>query len=100
MSAIMYPVHSTDECVMSEEQHAPKHQRGTLPRRLPLCYRIFFLLILTLFGLHLLADRSVESSCTSFRGQQIASNQTVLVSKHNVPLKVGLGAGATSSGIT
>jgi hypothetical protein len=100
MSATMYPAHHTDERVMTEEQHAPKRQRGTLPRRWPLCYRIFFLLVLVLFGLHLLADRSNASSRASLTGQQIASNQTGLDSKQSVPLQVGLGAGATSREMT
>jgi hypothetical protein len=100
MSAIMDPGHFTDECVVTEEQHAPKRQQGTLPRRLPLCYRIFFLLLLVLFGLHLLAAGSDTSSRASLTGHESASNQTGLVSKQSFPLQVGLGAGATSREMT
>ena len=92
----MYSAHSTDEPVKAEEQYAPKRQRGTLPRRLPLCYRIFFLLLLVLFGLHLLA----AGSDASLTGHESASNQTGRVSKPSFPLQVGLGAGATSREMT
>jgi hypothetical protein len=96
----MYREHFSGERVMAEDPHAPKRNRRISSYRLPWCYRICVLLILTLFGLHLLAAGSGAGSGESLSGQQTASSQTGLVSGHDFPLQVGLGAGATSSGTT
>ena len=68
--AVMYPDHFSDERVMAEDPHAPKRQRRTSLHRFPWCYRICVLLILTLFGLHLLAAGSGAGSGESLSEQQ------------------------------
>ena len=95
----MYPEHFTDERSMSEDLHAPKHNRHASPRRLPWCYRICILLVLTLFGLHLLATGSGAGQSEHFSGQQTAFGHTGIVSRNGNPLQVGLGAGAAPDGI-
>ena len=90
----MYPEHFTCERVMAEDPHAPKRNRHVSPRRLPWCYRVCMLILLTLFGLHLLAAGSGEY----FSGQQTASGHTGIVSRNGNPLQVGLGAGAALDG--
>ena len=96
----MYPEHFTDERSMSEDLHAPKHNRHASPRRLPWCYRICILLVLTLFGLHLLAAGSGAGSGENLSVQRTASGQTGLVVGSGLPHEVGLGAGASSDGRT
>ena len=94
----MYPEHFTDERRMSEDQHAPKRNRHASPRRLPWCYRICMLILLTLFGLHLLAAGSGTGPGEHFSGQQTASGHIGSVSRNGNPLQVGLGAGAAPDG--
>jgi hypothetical protein len=97
----MYSEHFSGERAVSEDLHAPKRNRHASPRRLPWCYRICILLALTLFGLHLLAVGPGTGSGESLLGQQRAdAAQTGLVSGHSFSLQVGLGAGATSGGMT
>ena len=72
----MYPEHFSGERVVAEDPHAPKRNRRTSSHRLPWCYRICILLILTLFGLHLLAAGSGAGSGEHFSVQQTASGQT------------------------
>jgi hypothetical protein len=96
----MYLAHIAGEGVLAEEQHTTGHNRRTSPRRQHRCYRIFFLLVLVLFGLHLLSAGSSTGSGASLTGQQATSDQTGLVSGEGYPVQIGLGAGATSSGMT
>ena len=93
----MYLGHTACERVIAKEHHTPGHNRRTSPRRHLWCYRIFFLLVLTLFGLHLFTTGSRAGSQANVSGQQTVSDQTGLVSGDSFPLQVGLGAGATSS---
>jgi Virulence factor BrkB len=97
---MLYPAHAVGDHVRAEEQYPPGHNRRTFHHRFPWCYRIFFLLVLVLFGLHLLAAGSGAGSGANPTGQQRPSGQTRLVSGHGIPLQVGLGAGATSGGMT
>ena len=53
-SPSMYREQFSGECIMAEDPHAPKRNRRTSPHRFPRCYRVCVLLVLTLFGLHLL----------------------------------------------
>jgi hypothetical protein len=96
----MDSAHVMGERAIAVEQHGQKGNRRTLPRRLPLCYRLSVLLILMLFGLHLLATGSGVGSGEHLSGQQAASGHTGLVAGNGFPLQVGLGAGATSGGMT
>ena len=99
-SPSMYPEHFTGERVMAEDPHAPKRNRRTSSHRLPWCYRVCMLLVLTLFGLHLLAAGSGAGSGESLSGQQTASGHDRNCFRNGSPLQVGLGAGATSGGMT
>ncbi len=85
---------------MSEYPHALKRNRRVLLRRLPWCYRISFLLVLVLFGLHLFAAGSNTGSGAALMRQRTASSQIGLVSGLGFPSQIGLGAGATTSGMT
>jgi hypothetical protein len=96
----MYPAHAAGERVLAEEQHTTGRNRRTFPRRRLWCYRIFFLLVLVLFGLHLLSAGSSTVSGASLTGHESPSDQTGLVSGEGYPVQIGLGAGATSSGMT
>ena len=96
----MYPEHFSGERIMAKDPHVPKRNRRTSSHRLPWCYRVCMLLILTLFGLHLLAAGSGAGSGESLSGQQSASGHAGLVFGNGFPLEVGLGAGATSGGMT
>jgi hypothetical protein len=95
----MYPEHFTCERVMAEDPHAQKRNRHASPRRLPWCYRVCMLILLTLFGLHLLAAGSGAGPGEHFSGQQTASGHTGSVSRNGNLLQVGLGAGAAPDGI-
>jgi hypothetical protein len=96
----MDPAHAVGKRVMAEEeQHTPGHNRRTSSHRHLWCLRIFFLLVLVLFGLHLLAAGPGAGSRASLTGHESASDQTGLVSGGGFPLQVGLGAGATSGGM-
>ena len=94
----MYREQFSGECIMAEDPHAPKRNRRTSPHRFPRCYRVCVLLVLTLFGLHLLGAGA--GSGESLSGQPTASGQTGLVAGPGMPRQVGLGAGATSGGVT
>jgi len=96
----MYPEHFTDERSMSENLHAPKRNRHASPRRLPWCYRVCMLILLTLFGLHLFAAGSGAGSGEHVSGKQTAFGDTGIVSRNGAPLQVGSGAGAASGGST
>jgi hypothetical protein len=94
----MHSEQITDEQVRAEEQHTPKRTGKMFLQRFPLCLRICLLLVLMLFGLHLLTTGPGAGSGEYHVRQQTPSGQTGLVSGHGFPLQVGLGAGATSGG--
>ena len=96
----MYPDQVLQESDVADVQHMPERDQRTSPRRFPRHYRICILLVLTLFGLHLLAAGSGAGSGEHFSGQKTASGHTGSVSRNGTPLQVGLGAGATSGGMT
>ena len=92
----MYPDHFMGGRALTEEQYAPGRNQRSLPRRFPRCYRICVLLVLALFGLHLLAAGSGSGSGESLPVQYTASGHTAIVSRNGTPLQVGMGAGAAS----
>jgi hypothetical protein len=96
----MYPEHAECKHVIVEEQHIPGPNRRTSPRRYLLCYRISFLLVLMLFGLHLFAAGSNTGSEVALMGQRNASSRTDLVSGNGSLSQIGLGAGANIGGMT
>jgi hypothetical protein len=95
----MYPAYAAGERAIAEERYTPGHNRRTSPRRLPRCYGVFFLLVLVLFGLHLLAAGPGTGSGEHHSGQQTSSGHMGLVSGNGFSLQVGQGAGATTSGM-
>jgi hypothetical protein len=96
----MYPEHAVGEHVIAEEQHTPGHNRRTSARRHLWFYRIFFLLVQALFGMHLLAAGFGASSGESLSRLQTVSGSTSPIAGPGIPRGVGLGAGATSNGRT
>jgi hypothetical protein len=98
--AAMYPDDFIHERDSIDEQHIPQRNQRTSPRRLPRRYRICMLLVLVLFGLHLLAAGSGAGYEVSLSGQQTVSGHTGLVAEPGIPFGVGLGAGAASGGRT
>ncbi len=96
----MYAEQITDEQARAEEQRAPKRTEKVSSKRFPLCVRICLLLVLLLFGLHLLSVGPDAGSSGYLSELQSASVQAGRVSEQSVPLQVGLGAGATSGGVT
>ena len=96
----MYPDHVLQENDVADVQHVPERDQRTSPRRFPRRYRIFMLLVLALFGLHLLATGSGDVSGEGFSVQRPTSGRVGLVVGSSLPLEVGLGAGATSGEMT
>jgi hypothetical protein len=90
----MYSDHILQESDIADAQHVPERDQPTSPRWFPRRYRICVLLVLTLFGMHLLAAGS--DSGESLSVQSTASSQVGLVVGPDLPLGVGLGAGAAS----
>jgi hypothetical protein len=88
--------HCSGERFMAEDSHAGDNQPTTL-RRVTWPYRMCVLLVLVLFGLHLLAAGSGAGSGANLTGQQSTSDQTRLVSGRGITLQVGLGDGAASN---
>jgi hypothetical protein len=95
----MYREHFSGERIMAEDPHAPKRHRLTSSHRLHWFYRVCILLILTLFGLHVLAAGSGAGFGEHFSSQRTASGHTGSVPRNGTPLQVGLGAGAASGGM-
>jgi hypothetical protein len=89
-----------DEQARAEEQQTPKRTEKMYLQRFPLCIRICLLLVLMLFGLHLLTTGPGAGSGAYHGRQQTPSGQTGHVGSTGIPLQVGLGAGATSGGMT
>src|SRR6266487_3675838 len=96
--AAMYPDHVLQESDVADVQHVPERDHRTSPRRYPRRYRICVLLVLTLFGLHLLAAGSGAGTGESLSVQRATSGQVGLVVETGLPLEVGMGAGSTSDG--
>src|SRR5579863_10426130 len=89
-----------NEAVADEEQ-APGSKQRIPPYRHLRRYRVCLLLVLALFGFHLLAVGSGASNDKALVAQQAApahaSIQTAQASASRTPVSVGMGAGAFSS---
>jgi hypothetical protein len=92
----MYPDHVLQESDVTDVQHVPERDQRTSSRRFPRRYRICVLLVLTLFGLHLLAVGA--GSGESLSVQRTASGQVGLVIGPGLSLGIGLGAGTAPDG--
>jgi hypothetical protein len=95
----MYPDHVLQESDGADVQHMSERDQRTSPRQFPRRYRICVLLVLALFGLHLLATGSDAGSGESHTVQRPTSGLTGLVVGGDLSFEVGLGAGATSGGM-
>src|SRR6266536_2445977 len=96
----MYPDHFLQESDVADVQHVPERDQRTTPRRLPWRYRICALLVLTLFGLHLLAAGSSSGYGESLFVQRPTSVHTGLAAGPGAFPEIGSGAGAASGGST
>jgi len=97
----MVPGHLVHEQSITDEHLALRGERRIPFYRHLRRYRLCALLVLALFGLHLLAAGSGAGKGDPLTAQQAApghaSIQTAQASEHRTPLAVGMGAGASSS---
>jgi hypothetical protein len=97
----MYPDHFMRECDVANKQHTPRRDQRTHPRRLLRRSRLSVLLVLTLFGLYLLAPGSGAGKGDTLSHQQTSpgqpSVQAGVIGGPDAPTALGLGAGAASS---
>src|SRR5260370_21816307 len=97
----MFPDPIVRESDVADENLALRRERRITPYRHLCRYRVCALLVLALFGLHLLAAGSGAGEGDPLTAQQAApghaSIQTAQASEHRTPLAVGMGAGASSS---
>jgi hypothetical protein len=100
----MVPDHLICEGDVVDKEHDPRRNRHTTPYCHMRRYRVLVLLLLALFGLHLLAPGSDASNSHSLTAQQAAAahtpNQTAQASASMAPVSVGMGAGTSASGRT
>src|SRR5258708_18711901 len=98
----MLPDHLIGDEDGVDEEQAPRRKQHISPYRHLRRYRIGVLLVLALFGLHLLAAGAGASNGDPLTAQQArsshASIQTAQASDHRSPFAVGMGAGASSAG--
>jgi hypothetical protein len=85
---------------VADEQHASRGDQRTSSRHLLWRYRVCILLVLTLFGLHLLAAGSGVGKGVTLSAQLASPGyarvQMSLDGKSDAPPSVGMGAGASS----
>jgi len=97
----MFPGRFVRDSDVAYENLAPRREQGTSSRRLLWRYRVCILLVLTLFGLHLLAAGSGAGKGTLLPTQHASPGyalvQTSLVARPGMTPAVGMGAGASSS---
>src|SRR5258708_36504966 len=97
----MFPDHIVRESDAADENLALRRERRISPYRHLCRYRVCALLVLALFGLHLLAAGSSAGKGDPLMAQQAASGhvsiQMAQASEHRTPLAVGMGAGASST---
>ncbi len=98
----MFPDHFIRDHVVPDEQHVPGCDQRSSSLRLPWWYRISALLVLTPFGLHLLAAGSGVGTGNTLSAHSVesghASVHTSLAAEPGTLSAVGLGAGAASGG--
>ena len=84
---------------VGDEEYAPRGKQHISPYRHLRRYRICVLLVLALFGLHLLAAGSGANNGHALTAQQSTSGRTsiqaVQASVHGAPVSVGMGAGTS-----
>jgi hypothetical protein len=89
---------------VADKEQAPRREQHLSSYRHLRKYRICILLVLALFGLHLLAAGSGASKSHALTAQQAAPAQTSIqaaqTSASGTPVPVGMGAGTSSSGRT
>ena len=97
----MFPDHIVRESDAADENLALRRERRISPYRHLRRYRVYVLLVLALFGLHLLVAGSGVGKGDPLTAQQAApghaSIQTAQASEHRTSLAVDMGAGASSS---
>ncbi len=100
----MYPDHFIRDYEVPDEQHVPGRDQRIFSHRFPRRYQICVLLVLTLFGLHLLAATPGAGKGDTLSAHSDVSGHalvhTGVVAGPVVFPDVGLGAGAASGGST
>jgi hypothetical protein len=100
----MYSDHFLQESDVADVQYVPERNQRTSPRRFPRRYRFCVLLVLALFGLHLLAAGSGAAKGNTFSIQRVVSVHTSvhtgLVAGPGAFPEIGSGAGAASGEMT
>jgi hypothetical protein len=93
--------HIVSDSRVVDEDPAPRREQRIPPRHHLRRHQFCALLVLTLFGLHLLAARSGAGKGASSTAPHAppghASVRTTQATEHRTPLAVGMGAGASSS---
>src|SRR5260370_10869197 len=96
----MFPDPIVRESDVADENLALRRERRITPYRHLCSYRVCALLVLALFGLHLLAAGSAVSKGDPLTAQQAAPGhapiQTTQASLHRTTLVVSMGAGTPS----
>ena len=100
----MYSDHFLQESDVADVHYVPERDQRTSPRRFPRRYRFCVLLVLALFGLHLLAAGSGTAKGNTFSIQRVVSVHTSvhtgLVAGPGAFPEIGSGAGAASGEMT
>src|SRR6266480_3895270 len=96
----MYPAHFMDDRAMAGDSCASEQEQRTVHCHLPWCYRVCILLVLVLFGLHLLTAGSSPGAGVNRGESQTTFGHTGHVSGRGIPLQTGQGAGATSGDLS
>src|SRR6266567_1426335 len=98
----MYPDHIVCESDVADEEHAPRREQRIPPRRYLRRYRFCVLLVLTLFGLHLLSAGAGSGKGGSLVVGYVSPGHTSVHTAIAAPLgvhpTVGMGAGTVSNG--
>jgi len=90
----MYPDHFLQESDVADVHHVPERDQRYSLRRFPRRYRICMLLVLTLFGLHLLAAGLVSEEMITAMAQR---EQHTTINGHAEP--AGRGRELTARGL-
>src|SRR5712692_7928634 len=97
----MFRDHLVGDEDVADKERAPSREQRISPNRHLRRYRVCVLLVLAIFGLHLLATAPGAGNGNALTAQQATpshmSIQTAQSSVHRAPLTLGMGEGTSSS---